>query len=331
MTIARINDIDLYYEEHGDPSAEPLLLIMGFTMNAASWAPQIPALAKRYHVIAFDNRGAGRTSQPEGPYSIPQMAADAVALLDLLGIESAHIVGASMGGMIAQEFAIRYSSRVRGLVLACTTPGGPHSAGYDEMMKTSEEGLAMTDLSEMLKPENVKQSMDLMFTDEFQAHPGPGMMQMGAAAALSADPDRHEGSARGHARGTMTASRISADARHRRRRRYAGRRAEFPIWLSRIRARSSSFPDKHGFTAEKPDETNAAILDFLARRGCGGQAVVVGTAVRTPRSIGGGPRCVTSPCARWTPRRRGAPRTPTCASCGSSRRTSPSATRTSRR
>ena len=58
MTIATINGIDMYYEEHGDANAEPLLLIMGFTMNAAAWAPQIPALAERYHVIAFDNRGA---------------------------------------------------------------------------------------------------------------------------------------------------------------------------------------------------------------------------------------------------------------------------------
>src|SRR3990172_723514 len=76
MATVRVNDIQMYYEEHGDPAAEPLLLIMGFMMNAAAWAPQIAALAERYHVIAFDNRGAGRTTQPEGAYSIPQMAAD---------------------------------------------------------------------------------------------------------------------------------------------------------------------------------------------------------------------------------------------------------------
>lgn len=95
MTTAKINDIDMYYEEHGDPAAEPVLLIMGFTSNAAAWAPQIPALAERYHVVAFDNRGSGRTTQPDGAYTIPQMAADAAALLDHLGIASAHVVGAS--------------------------------------------------------------------------------------------------------------------------------------------------------------------------------------------------------------------------------------------
>ena len=67
----RVGDIEMYYEEHGDAAAEPVLLIMGFGMNAAAWAPQIPALAERYRVIAFDNRGAGRTTQPEGAYTHP--------------------------------------------------------------------------------------------------------------------------------------------------------------------------------------------------------------------------------------------------------------------
>jgi pimeloyl-ACP methyl ester carboxylesterase len=271
MTTTPINDIDVYYEEHGDPQAEPLLLIMGFGMNAAAWAPQVPALSKHYHVIVFDNRGAGRTSQPEGAYSIPQMAADAAALLDHLGIKSAHVVGASMGGMIAQEFALRYPSRVRGLVLACTTSGGPHAAGYDEMMATSEEGLAMTDLSEMLKPERVKEGMDLMFTPEFQAHPGLGLIQTGAAAMLY--PQSLAGMkgqlAAVRARDTYDRlPRIAAptlviagaadtlvDARN------------SPILASRIPdTKLMMLPgQRHGFTAEKPDETNHAILDFLAQ------------------------------------------------------------------
>ena len=92
MATARINDIDLYYEEHGDPAAEPLLLIMGFMMNAAAYAPQIPAFAERYRVIAFDNRGAGRTSQPEAAYTIAQMAGDAAGLLNHLGIGAAHVL-----------------------------------------------------------------------------------------------------------------------------------------------------------------------------------------------------------------------------------------------
>jgi len=271
MTIAKINDIDMYYEEHGDPNAEPLLLIMGFTMNAAAWAPQIPALSQRYRVIAFDNRGAGRSAQPEGPYSIAQMTADAAALLDHIGIESAHIIGASMGGMIAQEFALRYPGRVRGLVLSCTTPGGPHSVGYEEMMATSEDGLAMTDLSEMLKPARVKEGIDLMFTPEFLAHPGPGLLQMGSAAMLYPQTLTGMKGQLAAVRAHDTYDRLPkitaptlviagdadmlVDARN------------SPILASRIPgAKLVMLPgQRHGFTAEKPAETNAAILDFLAQ------------------------------------------------------------------
>lgn len=123
MTIAKINDIDMYYEEHGDPNADPLLLIMGFAMSATAWGLQIPALAQRYHVIAFDNRGVGRTTQPDAAYSVPQMAADAAALLDHLGIDSAHIVGVSMGGMIAQWVAIAAPQRVLSLTSIMSSSG----------------------------------------------------------------------------------------------------------------------------------------------------------------------------------------------------------------
>ena len=269
MTIAKINDIDMYYEEHGDPNAEPLLLVMGFAMNATSWGLQIPAFSERYRVIAFDNRGVGRTAQPEGPYSVPQMAADAAGLLDHLSIESAHVVGVSMGGMIAQEFALRYPARVRGLVLACTTPGGPHSAGYQQMMEQSAEGMALTDLSAMMTPDGIKEGMDRLFTAEFQAHPSAAAIQMGVAGMMY--PQTLTGM-----KGQLAAvrahdtydrlSKISAPTLV-----IAGDADTFvdaansPILASRIPgAKLVMLPgQKHGFTAEKPDETNAAILDFL--------------------------------------------------------------------
>jgi pimeloyl-ACP methyl ester carboxylesterase len=120
MSIANINSIELFYEEHG--SGEPLLLIMGLAADSTAWAFQVPELSKHYRTIVFDNRGVGRSSKPPGPYSIHQMADDARALLDSLAIERCHVVGVSMGGMIAQELVLRCPERVRGLVLACTYP-----------------------------------------------------------------------------------------------------------------------------------------------------------------------------------------------------------------
>lgn len=157
MPKVSVGDIEIFYEEHGD--GEPLLLIMGWGGNTASWKPQIPGLADQYRVLAFDNRGAGRTTAPEGPYSIHQMAADAVGLLDALDVPEAHVFGISMGGMIAQELAMEWPKRVQTLVLGCTTPGGERSAGYAELRQdidtfheeTKDGGPDLEWLSEFLK------------------------------------------------------------------------------------------------------------------------------------------------------------------------------------
>jgi pimeloyl-ACP methyl ester carboxylesterase len=125
------NGIELYYEEFG--SGEPLLLVMGWGGNAAAWKPQIPGLAEHFRVIAFDTRGVGRSSAPDTPYSSKAMAADAAGLLDALAIPSAHVFGISMGGMIAQELALRHPDRVDALILGCTSPGGSNAAGHDDL------------------------------------------------------------------------------------------------------------------------------------------------------------------------------------------------------
>ena len=117
--------VKIYWDEQG--SGEPLLLIMGLGYPSDAWYRTRPVLAGHYRTIAFDNRGVGRTDTPPGPYPIPAMASDAAAVLDAAGVENSHIFGISMGGMIAQEFAIQYPQRVRSLVLGCTAPGGPHA------------------------------------------------------------------------------------------------------------------------------------------------------------------------------------------------------------
>ncbi|MGI8552400.1 MAG: alpha/beta fold hydrolase [Dehalococcoidia bacterium] len=126
MPTAKLNGIDLYYEEQG--SGEPLILIAGFTANSLSWVMQMAILAQKYRVITFDNRGIGRSEAPEGPYSTHQMADDTAALLEHLGVERAHVIGWSMGGMIAQELALAHPRKVRRLVLLSSLARGSEYA-----------------------------------------------------------------------------------------------------------------------------------------------------------------------------------------------------------
>jgi pimeloyl-ACP methyl ester carboxylesterase len=111
----KVNDVRLYHEVRG--SGPPLVLITGLGASLWLWEEQLPALAEHFTTIAFDNRGVGRSEAPEGPYTIVQMADDVAGLLDALGIERAHVLGFSMGGFVAQEFALRHPHR---LVLAAT-------------------------------------------------------------------------------------------------------------------------------------------------------------------------------------------------------------------
>lgn len=122
MPLTNANGIELYYEIHGE--GEPLLLIMGLAHNLLSWKKSLPALAEQFKVIIFDNRGTGRSSKPETPYSIELMAEEAKAVLDAAGVDIAHVYGISMGGMIAQRLALNYPERIKSLILGCTTPGG---------------------------------------------------------------------------------------------------------------------------------------------------------------------------------------------------------------
>jgi len=148
----------MYYEEHGD--GFPLLLINGLGSDHLEWLHQFPAFEARFRVVVFDNRGTGKTDVPPGPYTTAEMADDAASLLRALGISRAHVLGVSLGGMIAQEVALRYPDLVDGLVLGCTGPGGELS------VRPSPEAMAAFALAKGQDREaELRRMLPFLYTD----------------------------------------------------------------------------------------------------------------------------------------------------------------------
>ncbi len=143
MTLIQVGDIELDYERSG--SGEPLLAIMGMSGTALHWGEAfLEPLREHFEVIAYDHRGVGASSRLEGPITIGDMARDAAGLLDALGVGSAHVLGISMGGMVAQELVLQRPDLVRTLVIGCSYCGGPGSAlmGPDVLARLSEAMLS---------------------------------------------------------------------------------------------------------------------------------------------------------------------------------------------
>jgi pimeloyl-ACP methyl ester carboxylesterase len=128
MAFAEADDrVKLYWEEHvphGGGAGASLLMIPGFGCSVEIYGSNTPAFAERFRTIVFDPRGAGRSDSPESGYTMQRYADDCAAVLDAAGCDAAHVFGTSFGGMVALNFALAHPQRVRGLVLACTTPGG---------------------------------------------------------------------------------------------------------------------------------------------------------------------------------------------------------------
>jgi 3-oxoadipate enol-lactonase len=162
MAKVEVENIEMAYRVDG--SGEPVLLIGGFTMVKESWEPQVVELAKQFRVISFDNRGVGETTVPAEPFTVAEMAADTVGLMDALGIDSAHIFGVSMGGLIAQVLALDYPDRVRKVALGCTSHGGrhavqPHKEVMELLAKASDPTIPVR--------EAIRLRLPTIFSDRF--------------------------------------------------------------------------------------------------------------------------------------------------------------------
>jgi 3-oxoadipate enol-lactonase len=152
MAFTENQGVKIYWDEQG--SGDPILLIMGLSYPSYMWHRSRPILCAQYRTIAFDNRGVGQSDVPPGPYTMAQMASDALAVLDAAGVERAHIFGVSMGGMITQEFALQYPQRVRSLVIGCSAAGGPTAVQSqpEALQALTRRGLTPEEATEIVIP-----------------------------------------------------------------------------------------------------------------------------------------------------------------------------------
>ncbi len=261
MPKIKVDSIQLNYEIHG--SGDPVVLIGGLGADMFLWFRQIPELCKHFQIVAFDNRGAGESDKPEESNTISMFAADTAGLLGALGIPRAHVVGASLGGMVAQELAIAYPALVNRLVLVSTSFGGAHS------IPTPKETLAAV-LNRTGDPEiDIRNSFKIFTHDAWcEAHPEiveqyvrwrvahpqpPAAYQRQAMAPLSYDAE-----ARISQIATPTLVAHGSDDR------------VVPVENARLLA--AKIPNAklkvfegggHAFTIEMADEFNAAVIEFL--------------------------------------------------------------------
>jgi len=162
VPVIRAGEVELSYERSG--TGPPLLMIMGMSGTAQHWGePFLAPLRGDFETIVYDHRGVGESTRLEGPVTIARMAADAAALLAALELDSAHVLGISMGGMIAQELALAHPERLRTLTLGCTYCGGEGSAlSSPEVMRRLGEGMMSGDRALALRAGwevNVSESM----------------------------------------------------------------------------------------------------------------------------------------------------------------------------
>ena len=197
MPIAKLGSIDLYFERAG--AGPPLLFISG-TGGDLRNKPNVfdGPLAKAFDILAYDQRGLGRSEKPDVAYSMADYADDAAGMIESQGWDAARVIGVSFGGMVAQELAIRHPARVKRLVLACTSPGGAGGASFPfheiEHLKGEARARHMIPISDTRRddawakanPETFAMFVAMGAADPFADEPGHAMgarRQLGARAA----------------------------------------------------------------------------------------------------------------------------------------------------
>ena len=262
MPHADCNGQRLYYEVHGE--GEPLFCVHGLSVDTLGWALQVQAWSEGRQLVIFDNRDVGQSSRADGEYEIPDMAADALALADHLGLERFDLLGLSMGGTIAQELTLAAPERVRSLTL-CVTFGGGGPWGRAQGLAWSERVATMT------REQRVDELMLLCFSEQFYenaeqvaflrqallANPHPQETEAFARQLLATS--RHEARDR---LGTLDLPVHVVGAEH---------DLLVPVWKSRELAQlipgarlTVLERAPHGVNLERAVDFNAVVLDFLA-------------------------------------------------------------------
>jgi pimeloyl-ACP methyl ester carboxylesterase len=193
MPTVKANGIEMYYEISG--SGPPLTLIMGLGCSLRQWQWMVPVFAESFQVIAFDNRGVGRSGKPDMEYTTEMFADDTCALLKALGVDKTHVLSASVGGMIAQKFALKYPDMVDRLVLGCTMPNFYHLSPTPEDLQSMQESqvlpleesvetmmrLFLTEQFFADKPDQVARLKEVMMIEKEEQGPDAFLLQLGAA------------------------------------------------------------------------------------------------------------------------------------------------------
>lgn len=266
MPIIKVGDINIYYEVHG--TGEPLVLINGLGADSSRWFRIMPVLSQRYQVVAFDNRGAGQSDKPDIPYTMEMMADDIAGLLNALGIGNAHIFGVSMGGMIAQHFALRHPKMVTSLILGCTRCGGSLSIHEsEEAGRVLDPELTRT----MAAEQRTREMLPFLWSQEFiDNNPDVVKEYIALCAAYPVDPagyTRQKQAADDHDTYERVPE-IKAPTM------VITGEADRLIPAENSRLLASRIPDAelvilnkagHGFYSEARDETCGIIMDFIKR------------------------------------------------------------------